>query len=117
MAKKEEDPNAFLVPFATEVPGYNDYLDSALWKRIGRRVLKAAEHECACCPAKATQVHHRDYRPRVLSGDDDTMLVALCKACHDEIHTAPDGRRRDTWNETEADLLRRVTAKATTQIS
>ena len=69
IARAGEDPNALLVPFATEVPGYRDYLDSALWKRIRRRILKAANHICACCPDKATQVHHRDYRPRVLNGD------------------------------------------------
>lgn len=113
VAKKEDDPNAFLVPFATEVSDYKDYLDSALWKRIRRRVLKAANHVCACCPDKATQVHHRDYRPRVLNGDDDTMLVALCRTCHEAIHTGWDGRSRNCWNDTEADLLRRVTAKAT----
>lgn len=113
VAKKEADPDAFLVPFASEVSGYKDYLKSPLWKSIRRRVLMAASHECACCSDKATQVHHRDYRPRVLNGNDDSMLVALCRVCHEAIHTDLDGRPRTRWNDTEADLLRRVAAKTT----
>ncbi len=70
------DDSAFHVPFASGVEGYKAYQDTAEWKAIRKRVLKAAGHECAGCGGKATQVHHRDYRPSVLRGENDLPLVA-----------------------------------------
>jgi 5-methylcytosine-specific restriction endonuclease McrA len=111
--ERKRDPNLFLVPFATEIPDYTSYLDSPLWRRIRRRVLREADGECAGCDRKATEVHHRDYRPRVLAGEDSAALVALCASCHTLVHS--DGnRRREIWQECErvlAGLVEKKTAQ------
>lgn len=100
--KQREDPNAFLVAYATGVKdfagyaSYSAYLRSYKWtKKIRARVLVASGHRCRACPNTAQEVHHRDYRPRVLEGDDDAALVALCISCHDRIE---DVRKRQSWN-------------------
>ena len=114
--KQKADPNAFRVCFATNVrefPGgghdYEVYRQSSLWRRIRRHVLKLADYRCAACPAKATEVHHRDYRPRVLAGDDLTPLVPLCH-CHTRVHY--DGPvKRESWQACERILAAMVAAK------
>jgi hypothetical protein len=106
---QERQPDRFVVAFADQVPNYHEYLDGPLWKKsIRPRVLAEARYECACCEAKATQVHHRDYRPRVLSGDDLSPLVALCKRCHDLIDKV---KGKQSWNEAERLLAAMVAAK------
>jgi len=109
---KKRDRNAFPVHFASDVSDrdYIAYLESPLWKRIGSQVLKAAGYQCAGCFAKATQVHHRDYRPRILDGDDTSALVALCGACHDKVHNDEMGKKRASWNECERVLAEIVAA-------
>ena len=102
---RKRDDSAFLVPFATEVDGYPAYLKSEVWKAIRKRVLKAASRKCAGCGGKATQVHHRDYRPSVLRGDNGAPLVALCKTCHDAVHA---GDKNKSWQACERDLHRLV---------
>jgi hypothetical protein len=115
--KRKADPNAFHVRFVTNVkefPGggheYEVYQQSSLWKRIRRKVLKLADHRCACCPGKANEVHHRDYRPRVLAGDDLMPLVALCRDCHHRVHNDQRGKRTD-WTACERALAEMVAAK------
>jgi hypothetical protein len=104
------DPNAFLVPGVQNQNWYNDYLWSDKnWKRQKRRVVKGADGNCQCCGASATEVHHRDYRPRVLAGDDDSPLVAICRPCHDKVHN--DGTRRRQWDESECVLQELVSAR------
>lgn len=105
--RKRED-SAFLVAFATEVDDYLAYLKSDVWKAIRKRVLTAADRKCAGCGGKATQVHHRDYRPSVLRGDNDLPLVALCKTCHDAVHA---GDKNKSWQACERDLHRLVAAE------
>ena len=105
-----KDPNAFCVHFVPDIDAYNEYLKSLLWKEIRQRVLTAANFECAGCFNRATEVHHRDYRPRVLAGEDITPLVALCTECHRAVDR--DGSKaRDTWNEREAILAALVLKK------
>jgi hypothetical protein len=106
--KKKDDPNAFLVPFITWIRNfdYREYLASRLWRDIRKQVLETAHHECAGCADRATEVHHRDYRPRVLSGEDLSPLVALCRACHEMI-----GGKHKSWQETERTLAGIVTKK------
>jgi hypothetical protein len=58
-------------------------------------VLAAAGHRCRACPETAQEVHHRDYRPRVLEGNDHDALVALCISCHDRVETV---RKKQSWN-------------------
>jgi hypothetical protein len=77
---RRQFPDMFWHPFAPS--GYDAYLISGTWRRISRKIKAEAGNKCACCPNKATQVHHRCYRPRVLSGEDTSLLIALCATCH-----------------------------------
>jgi hypothetical protein len=103
------DPDAFLVPAAAEVKAfpeghssYDAYLKSELWDRIRRRVLRRTDHRCECCGAEAKEVHLRDFRPRVLRGDDLLPLVAVCLTCHGYIHEDPrSGKTRMSHKEHE----------------
>lgn len=102
VAVSRQDPNAFIVPFATSVTNYDDYLRSPGWRDIRRRKLEAVGRRCECgCGREATEVHHRDYRPRVLSGQDLSPLVALCRRCHHTVEYDDIGRKRDVWQDKE----------------
>jgi hypothetical protein len=107
---RRRDDSAFHVPFAKEVNDYPAYLKSDLWKSIRKRVLKVASRKCVGCGAKATQVHHRDYRPSVLRGNNDFPLVAMCSTCHDAVHA---GDNNKSWQECERDLHRLVAEEDT----
>ena len=116
MDLRERDPNAFLVPFSTDAfPAlgfrtYNDYLASTLWRRIKSQELRKADGKCAACGKSTRTIHHRDYRPRVLSGEDRSALVALCQPCHDVVHYAP-GHKERSWNESER-ILRELVERS-----
>jgi hypothetical protein len=110
--QRKERPDDFTWPFSTWLLAsdptfnYDEYLKSDIWQQQRERVLTAAHHICAGCLGRATQIHHRDYRPRVLRGEDDSPLVAMCRRCHDAIHTgAP------SWQEIERRLAEIVTFK------
>ena len=84
---------------------YNDqYLKTALWKRIKKRVLERDKSICQCCGGKGAVVHHRCYDPDVLRGENDAMLATVCSGCHDLIHLTDDGRKR-TLEETDVEFL------------
>ena len=94
--REKADPDAFLVTSAAEVRVFPDghltfesYLQSDRWKDIRRRVMARADHLCECCGAWASEIHIRDYRPRVLRGDDLLPVVAICARCLDFIHEDP----------------------------
>jgi hypothetical protein len=115
VALANKHPDALLVPIATairqfpeEIATYDEYVASPLWVSIREKVLAAAGTKCTCCPRPATEVHHRDYRPRVLRGDDLAPLVALCRDCHHMVDKLPNGRSREVWTETEAILAEMV---------
>lgn len=118
---RQMNPDAFLVPFATEAfPGdpraYDNYRATKVWKGIRARVLAAANNKCASCPSRATEVHHRDYRRRVMEGYDDTPLVALCRSCHEKVDKLPSGKSRECWNDKElilAQMVQREDARLT----
>ncbi|WP_262267301.1 MULTISPECIES: HNH endonuclease [Microvirga] len=103
----ERDENAFLVPFVSWIRpaiDYNAYLKTPLWKGIKRKVLAKAGRKCACCLQRATEVHHRDYRPRVLAGEDLSPLVPICRSCHDLI----ENERNKGWHSGESKLAELV---------
>jgi hypothetical protein len=108
--RQRKHPDDFLVAFFFCDWERKDYLASPLWKGIRRDVLRAADHKCACCGGRATQVHHRDYRPRVPAGLDLSPLVALCASCHKFIHK--DGPEFRNWHETEHILASLVARQA-----
>jgi hypothetical protein len=104
----KHNPDAFLVAFVRDPIAYEAYLKSRKWKRIREQTLRAWGFECACCDRKATQVHHRDYRPRVLAGGDSNALVPLCAECHDKIE---DARKSKSWQAGEQRLFQMIAAK------
>lgn len=98
--RQKTHPNEFLVAFAGPNLNYG-----AEWPLIKERVLVAAGYQCAGCGRKAKDVHHRDYRPRVMSGEDISPLVALCRRCHRKIDKL---KGNDSWNAAEALLAELV---------
>lgn len=92
--QRRKFPDSFWHPFAPS--GYGAYLKSDAWRRISRKIKAEAGNKCACCPNKATQVHHRCYRPRVLSGEDTSLLIALCATCHKTVDCDERGKPRDS---------------------
>lgn len=103
---RRRDPDAFLVPFSTAAfPAlgfrtYDAYRASQLWRRIKTHELRKAGGKCAGCGTSTRTIHHRDYRPRVLSGEDRSALIALCQPCHDHVHYAS-ARKERSWNDSE----------------
>lgn len=65
---------------------YQEYLQTPTWHDIRARILKRAAGRCEKCHiANVTlEVHHLVYRERGTEKDSD--LVALCSACHAEVH-------------------------------
>jgi 5-methylcytosine-specific restriction endonuclease McrA len=108
VAGRQQSPNNFRAPFPPD--DYKSYLDSPLWMQIRTKVLDQAGYRCAVCRKKATQVHHRDYRPRILAGDDISLLVPVCRKCHRNVHKTADGKMRESWDEQECTLREMVEA-------
>jgi hypothetical protein len=105
-----QNPDSEIVMFADWMLDfdYNEYLRSSeVWKTQRARVLKKAQHLCACCGQRTRTVHHRDYRPRVMRGEDDGPLVALCGPHHDEIHATMRENGKG-WNTGERRLYQLV---------
>jgi hypothetical protein len=64
---------------------YESYINSDAWQIVRQKVLKRANWICeGCGTAKATQVHHLTYDR--LGNEMLFDLVAVCAACHREIH-------------------------------
>lgn len=60
---------------------YQEYLASALWASIRRRVL-AKNAACVACGGPATQVHHGRYTRPVMEGRELRHLYSVCDDCH-----------------------------------
>lgn len=73
---------------------YCEYLQSPLWKKIRRRVLKRDRGICQLCQAKATEVHHRSYDTDVMLGKNDAGCISLCEKCHHSIEFTQAGEHR-----------------------
>lgn len=76
---------------------YADYLNSPLWKKIRKRVLRRSKHRCEVCGGVAKQVHHRSYTNQTLLGRRDDFLVAVCGDCH--VAAEFDGDRKVSLSE------------------
>lgn len=61
---------------------YGDYLKSALWKGIRKRVLTRDKNKCKDCGDRAIQVHHEQYDPYTMAGKDLQHLRSVCDRCH-----------------------------------
>ena len=60
---------------------YDAYLESNLWRRIKRLVLKK-NPRCYGCGRRASQVHHCSYSRAVLKGKKRSRLLSVCPDCH-----------------------------------
>lgn len=67
------------------LPSYRIYLQSELWAKIRKRVLKK-KPRCNFCDARATQVHHSRYTAENLRGDCLRGLWSTCADCHELMH-------------------------------
>lgn len=114
MDELRNNPDVFLVAFKEGIRSfsdhskdYDDYLQGDLWKSIRSSILDRSSGRCECCGGTANQVHHKDYRPRVIRGDDFRPLVAVCKRCHEYIHIDPKTRVfREYYDEHESALAK-----------
>lgn len=70
----------------TKKTQYLKYLNSAVWRRIRKRVLKRDKLKCQDCGQQADQVHHLSYSAAVMAGDDDSQLISMCGDCHLKRH-------------------------------
>lgn len=73
--------------------GYQDYLQSDLWKSIRQIVLERDSHTCRICGAPAQAVHHSNYSMAVLSGRSIVALFSICNSCHKFIEFKKDGSK------------------------
>ena len=74
---------------------YNQqYLKSARWRKIKKRILERDQNVCQCCGGHGNYVHHRSYSRETLVGEDDAMLVTVCAGCHNLIHFDDNGTKR-----------------------
>jgi len=76
---------------------YLHYLRSPLWLVIRQQVLDRDRAECARCGKTATQVHHRAYDTKSLTGECLHALSSLCRKCHQRIEQ-PRNMRRPRWD-------------------
>jgi len=113
--QKIKNPDLFWWPFAPEAAWYDKYLVSDEWLQISEKVKQEAGYKCACCSKKAENVHHRCYRPRVLSGEDTSLLIALCEKCHKTVDFDANGKSRDA-NSKER-VLREMFDRETARLS
>lgn len=74
--------------------GHSEYLQTPLWRKIRRRVLRRDSGICQICGAPANQVHHRSYDYAVIVGHDDKGCISLCAKCHKRIEFTPEGKHR-----------------------
>ena len=69
------------------MPGteYVEYLMSDDWQDRRKELMEEVGWVCAECGDKATQLHHVCY-DNLGEEEVDVDVVALCTACHKEIH-------------------------------
>lgn len=66
---------------------YSDYLQSAHWQDKRTGAIRRAGGRCQRCGnAGRLDVHHSTYARLGCEADGD--LVALCRACHEDVHQA-----------------------------
>lgn len=65
---------------------YSEYLKSPEWQERRSLVLKRAKGVCeGCGKAEAVDIHHLSYRHK--GAEFLFELAALCKACHELVHS------------------------------
>lgn len=77
---------------------YREYLKSPAWFRKAQEAKKKANNTCQLCGKRTVwlDVHHLTYER--LGHEIPTDLIAVCRACHDEVHNgSPDKRNEKPW--------------------
>jgi hypothetical protein len=87
-------PNGYAADDVTLMDYHTEYLQSNLWRKIKRRVLKRDGHTCQLCEGKGNVVHHKSYERNVLEGAADNLLITLCEGCHNIVHFNELGEKR-----------------------
>ncbi len=85
---------------------YAEYLTSDLWASVRKAVLERDKWMCKACGCRATQVHHRRYVTKALTGENLGLLSSLCAACHRHIEW--DGTKKMTIGGANRRLNERV---------
>lgn len=91
------------------------FYESQTWRDCQAAYMKKANHLCERCLAKgihepARIVHHRIHLTQENLGDPELMygfdnLMAVCTACHNEIHGRAKDKRR--WKFVDGELVTR----------
>jgi DNA-binding XRE family transcriptional regulator len=63
---------------------YRLYLKSAWWTQRRKLYWDNHKRKCTVCGAFALDLHHKTYIN--INNEKDEDLMALCRACHDQIH-------------------------------
>lgn len=94
----------------TEYP-YEEYLTSALWKKIRGFVRERDGFKCQVCWNGISQrkgvdldVHHRSYDLATLESRRSEQLLSVCRRCHDHVEHHVNGTRRYDLAEKELRL-------------
>lgn len=64
---------------------YREYLESALWAEIRKRVFEVKGRRCWLCGRPATQAHHTRYHEADLTGRKLKHIHPICGPCHKEV--------------------------------
>lgn len=87
---------------------YDEYLRTALWASIRRRVLDRDKGQCRVCGNTATQAHHTNYRTAGLTGSSIGSIIAICDECHLFAEFNEDGSKAHPHNEVRHRLVFRA---------
>lgn len=88
--------------------GYKEYLRSEDWKKLRSHILER-HPQCIVCLATATQVHHMSYTHPVLLGLVHSLLMSLCRDCHETIEF--DGGEKRGLREANGEFFRLLKLK------
>lgn len=73
---------------------YKNYLQSALWNKIRRRVFATKGNRCFLCQEQANQLHHARYHRDDLTGTTIENIHPICEDCHRDVEYS-DGEKLD----------------------
>jgi hypothetical protein len=62
---------------------YREYLASEMWASIRARIFAYHGRSCKRCGGFATQIHHKEYTMKAMTGENRGLLVPLCGPCHE----------------------------------
>lgn len=105
MEKGDSYPSRNAVLKALGFRTYDQYLGSALWKRVRKKVFREKGEDCCLCGAWATELHHTRYHEDDLSGKKTEEVHPVCSYCHRQVEF--DGYNKRTLAKATAEFERR----------